>query len=326
MGDLDNISLYMSIPFCPTICSYCSFPSFSLAKKGSYLEKYIDYLIEEIKYSIDIAKKENKIIDNIYIGGGTPGVLNGQILEKLLKSITTLIDMKVVKEFTFEAGRPELIDQQMLIILKKFGVNRVCINTQTTNNKTLSIIDRNHSSEEFLRAVKLAKDSDINSINVDIIAGLPTEDFDTFKNTLETVINTGVDNITIHTLAIKTNSFINRNKEAFNLPKFETVKYMVEYSTKRLSELGFKPYYMYRQKNMIGNLENIGYSLETKESIYNIRIIEEQHPILALGVGGVSKMKIGYNHFDRIANFKSLEDYFNRFDEVLERKRKFFGA
>lgn len=323
--DYDKISIYISIPFCPSICSYCSFPSNDINKKSKLVRPYIEKLIIEIQKTFELVKMYNMEVDVVYIGGGTPSSIPIEEIEKVFESLKSNIDLKSLKEFTFEAGRPETISSDKLKLMEKYGVTRICVNPQTFNDNVLEIIGRKHFSEDIFNAYKNIKLYEFDSINMDLIVGLPGDNLDSFKRSINSVIDLDPDNVTVHTLSIKKASDIKKNPELYILPKYNEIQAMLDYAYEKLSKAKYIPYYMYRQKNILGNFENIGYSKKGKESIYNIRIIEERHTIVALGVGGVSKAVINKDKFERIPNFKSVEDYIERFDEMIDRKKKVFA-
>ena len=323
--DFEAISLYIGIPFCPSICTYCSFPSNDINKKSKLVNPYMEYLIKEIKETFELLRSSNRRVDNIYIGGGTPTSISNEQLEMMLKTIDEYINPDDLNEYTIEAGRPDTITYEKLETIKKYGITRICLNPQSMSNKVLEKIGRNHTREDIIETHKLVKEFQFNAINMDLIVGLPEDTFDSLKSTIEEVVLMKPENITVHTLAIKKASHIKNNQEEYNLAKSDEIHKMLIYIEKKMSENGYKPYYLYRQKNILGNFENIGYALNGKESIYNMRIIEERHNILALGVGGVSKKITEEDYFIRIPNFRSVEDYIRRFDEIIDRKKKFLN-
>lgn len=317
-----SVSLYLCIPFCPTRCVYCSFPSNDLKKKGRYLPQYLERLIEEVQFAIDEIHKAGKYIDCIYVGGGTPTSLDASQLHKLFDAIDSKLDRRLLKEYTVEAGRPDTITAEKLSVMKAFGVDRICINPQTMNDETLIQIGRNHGSESIVEVMELAKTYHFKSINMDIILGLPGETIKDSAASIDKIIALDPENITIHTLSVKRASRLKEDIEHFELVHDKMVTDMLADAEARLRDSGLTPYYMYRQKKMIGHLENVGYAKKGYESLYNMRIMEEKHTIVACGAGAVSKICTPEeNRFERIANFKGLEDYLNRFDEVLEKKK-----
>ncbi len=323
--DFDAISLYIGIPFCPSICTYCSFPSNDINKKAKLVNPYMEYLIKEIKETFELLKITNRRVDNIYIGGGTPTSISNEQLGMMLKTIDEYINPDDLNEYTIEAGRPDTITYGKLETIKKYGITRICLNPQSMSDKVLEKIGRNHTREDILDAYKIVEEFKFNSVNMDLIVGLPEDTIESLKTTIDEVVSLRPENITVHTLAIKKASHIKNNQEEYNLAKSDEISKMLLYVEKKMSENGYEPYYLYRQKNILGNFENIGYALKEKESIYNMRIIEERHNILALGVGGVSKKIIEYDYFIRIPNFRSVEDYISRFDEIIDRKKKFLN-
>jgi len=323
--DLSKISLYICIPFCPTRCLYCSFPSNDMRQKGHLVEEYLKCLHHEIDVAKNRIKENNLSVDCIYIGGGTPSILSVDQFENLLSKLDGLFELKFLKEFTIEAGRPDTISPEKLSVFEKYHVSRICINPQSMNDKTLNLIGRDHSVISVDEKFKLAKTYRFNSINMDLILGLPDEDIDDVKATINHIIELNPDNITIHTLAVKTSSRLKETLEKYNMTHSELVEEMLAYADKSLRAHGYVPYYMYRQKNMVGNFENVGYCKPGKESLYNIRIIEEQHSILALGAGAVSKKCYPEeDRFDRIANIKGIEDYITRIEDVIKKSTSFF--
>lgn len=320
--DPDMISLYICIPFCPTRCLYCSFPSNDLQKKGKLLPIYLDKLIDELDFAIKGIHNIGKKVDCIYVGGGTPTSLDEKQLERLLSRINEHVKLDDIKEFTVEAGRPDTITQRKLEIMKQYGVDRICINPQTMNNQTLITIGRDHEADQIVDIMKMARSVGFKTINMDLIMGLPGETIYDAERTVERIIEMAPENITVHTLAVKRASALNESRENVELAHDFTVETMLERCDARLRAVGHTPYYMYRQKKMIGHLENIGYAIKGHSSLYNMRIMEEKHTIIALGAGAVSKICYPKeNRHERVANFKGLEDYINRFDEVLDKKK-----
>ncbi len=309
----DNLSIYLCIPFCPSRCVYCSFPSNDLNKKGSLLDQYMTALLEEIK----IIEKYKERVDCIYIGGGTPGVLSYEQFNILFYALNEMIDLHSLKEFTVEIGRPDTITAEKLSLFKEYGVNRICINPQTMNDNTLNLIGRKHNAEDIIDKMLLAKKYHFDMINMDVILGLPGENINDVKNTFEKILYLDPENITVHTLALKSSSDLKKNIDDYIFTKSTELKEMLEYVEEVLSD--YSPYYLYRQKNILGNFENIGYSKENKESLYNIRVIEERHTILAFGAGASSKFYKD-KKLIRYANVKGLEDYIKNIDKLMKDK------
>ncbi|MGO1469537.1 MAG: coproporphyrinogen dehydrogenase HemZ [Tissierella sp.] len=315
--DKEKFSLYINIPFCPSKCSYCSFPSFKIEGNEAIVEKYIDTLILEIESTKDTFK--NRKLNTIYIGGGTPTSLEIHQLERIIDKIKTIFPNRV-KEFTVEAGRPDTINEEKLEMLKSYGVNRISINPQTFNYKTLERIGRNHNIHSIKESYILAKKVDFDIINMDIILGLPGENTREFKNTLKEIKSLDPDNLTVHILSLKKGSQLYK-KSIKDLEDNKNIEKMVEITSEYATKEGLIPYYMYRQKQILGNLENIGYTKPSKECIYNISMMEEKETIIGFGLGAVTK--IYYPKKDRIRrvpNFKSLHDYINRVSEIIYKK------
>jgi oxygen-independent coproporphyrinogen-3 oxidase len=320
-NDPDAISLYLCIPFCPTRCLYCSFPSNDMKQKGKLLPEYLEKLEIETIHAINHIKSLGKRIDCIYIGGGTPTSISAAQLKTLLGTIKNHIDLSTVKEYTVEAGRPDTITLEKLEIMKAYGVDRICVNPQTMDEKTLITIGRAHDASSITDVMKMARDVGFKTINMDLILGLPGETVVNSSNTIEKLLEMSPENITIHTLAVKRASRLNEDLDLYELSHDAVVEEMLDHADRTLRTHNISPYYMYRQKKMIGHLENVGYAKIGHESLYNMRIMEEKHTIIACGAGAVSKLCAPEeNRFERVANFKGLEDYLNRFDEILEKK------
>ena len=320
-NDPDAISLYLCIPFCPTRCLYCSFPSNDMKQKGKLLPEYLEKLEIETIHAIKHIESLGKRIDCIYIGGGTPTSITAEQLESLLGTIKNHIDLSAVKEYTVEAGRPDTINRVKLEIMKAYGVDRICVNPQTMNEQTLVTIGRAHDAQSITDVMQMAREVGFKTINMDLILGLPGETVINSSNTIEQLLKMNPENITIHTLAVKRASRLNEDLDSYELAHDAIVEEMLDQAEVELRTNGITPYYMYRQKKMIGHLENVGYAKAGYESLYNMRIMEEKHTIIACGAGAVSKLCAPEeNRFERVANFKGLEDYLNRFDEILEKK------
>lgn len=314
----DNlVDLYINIPFCTTKCYYCSFISAPIAQCQQYVEPYIDALLKELNAVKQIINKNNYIVKSIYMGGGTPTALSHEQLDRILTQITY-----PVSEFTVEAGRPDTITKEKLDVLQKHGVTRISINPQTFSNRTLKQIGRAHTSQDIIDAYNMALPYDF-SINMDLIAGLSNESFNTFKNSLNKTLELHPDNITVHTLSVKRTSKLSEG-EGDKGTENEVTK-MIDYSYKKLTEAGYSPYYLYKQKNMVGNLENLGYTLKNKECIFNIDSMEEVATIVAVGANAISKRFFSLtNRIERNANVKNLNDYISRIDEIISKKQEFF--
>ncbi|SHJ50967.1 coproporphyrinogen dehydrogenase HemZ [Paramaledivibacter caminithermalis] len=319
----DLVSLYISIPFCPTRCVYCSFPSNPIKEGNKIVEDYLDALYKEIEKTSGLLKETNKKLESVYIGGGTPTTLSSLQLDNLINHLLKAFDVSRLKEFTVEAGRPDTIDIEKLRTLKKNGVDRISINPQTMNVQTLKLIGRKHTPEEIENAFYLAKEVGFKVINMDIIIGLPNEGIEELKNTLEIIKKLSPENLTVHTLAIKKSSKLKEAVDEFEMTKEALAKEMLNLSRNYAHEIGLYPYYMYRQKYMVGNLENVGYCKAGCECLYNMQIMEEKQSIIALGAGAVSKITFPReNRLERIPNVKNVQEYIKRVDEMVERKRK----
>jgi len=321
-----DIGLYIGIPFCPTRCLYCSFISSDLRYTKKYVPEYCKLLVDEMRHSAMLLTASGMRIQTIYMGGGTPTSLSAQDLDFLLSNLHECFDLSSLHEFCVEAGRPDTITADKLAVLKKHFVNRLSINPQTMNQETLTLIGRNHSPTEINNAFSLAREMGFDNINADIIAGLPGEDVNMFGNTLESVLALSPENITVHTMSIKRGSRLNQIKQDFSLSEHNAVQQMLDITHESMPKNGYTPYYMYRQKHMIGNLENVSYSKPGFMSIYNVNIMEEVQSILALGCGGSSKaVNNTLNRIERVYNFKSPIEYINRFSEILDKKTEFFN-
>ncbi len=317
----NTAGIYLGIPFCPTRCLYCSFPS---NQKGpEEIERYLTALFQEIQFVGREMTSCNMIPESIYIGGGTPTTLTTEQTERLLLQIATSFDLSHLKEFTVEAGRPDTITREKLEVLKKFGVERISINPQTMKEQTLETIGRSHTAEQTRQAFKMAHESGIPVINADLIAGLPGETADDFQQSLKEVMELGAKNITLHTLAVKRTSRLKEVDENFHYKQPVLTEGMLDDARKLLTKQNYKPYYLYRQKHIAGSTENIGYCKEDLLSVYNVRIMEEAQSIIALGAGGITKVYYpDENRLERVPNVSNYEIYIERIEEMIERKRK----
>ena len=288
----NSCSLYVSIPFCPSRCSYCSFVSFTSAKLLGLLDSYLERLCKDLNETIDIIRELGLVITTVYIGGGTPTTLNEKQLQKLLDTITSRIAPDSLEEFTVEAGRPDTITAEKLRIIREHGVSRVSINTQTLNDDVLESVGRKHTSADFYRAFEMARREDIRIINTDLIAGLPDEGFGSFSDTIDRIIALKPENLTFHTLCIKNAADFAQKKNQINsiMHTISETSKCVDYSQLSAKNAGYIPYYIYRQKNTIDNLENVGFALPGTEGLYNVYMMEEIQTIFAVGAGAVSKM------------------------------------
>lgn len=318
----NGYSIYIGIPFCPSTCLYCSFTSYSLEKSGNWVKGYLEALYKEITYAGNCGL--NKKLTTVYLGGGTPTTLTADELDGLLTHIGAAFDFTYVREYTVEAGRPDSITEEKLKVLKEHGVTRISINPQTMSQKTLDLIGRKHTVGQVMEAFKLARNCGHDNINMDIIIGLPGEDKAEVIHTLEEIDKLKPDSLTVHTLAIKRAARLNTEKENYLGMVPADAAGMLRLTENYAKAAGYYPYYLYRQKNMADNLENIGYARYGKEGLYNILIMEEKQTILALGAGALSKFVFHKeNRIERVENVKSLKDYVERIDEMIERKRIF---
>ncbi len=316
-----SVSLYVGIPFCPTRCLYCSFTSNKFEKVAS--QKYISALCKEIDAVKKIFDEKGMYAESIYIGGGTPTSLDDEEFEILLSSVRDAFKSPKCREWTVEAGRPDTITANKLSLIHKYGADRISINPQTMKQHTLDLIGRSHSPEQIFDAFKLAKAEGIENINADLITGLPEETPDDFENSLKTIIDLGPTNITVHTLAVKRASRLIDEDPDIAFRQADTVRKMLEISQNMLKNAGFKPYYLYRQKHMTGNFENVGYCTNGHQNVYNIRIMDENQSNIALGAGGISKIYFpDENRLERVPNVSNYEVYIDRIDEMINRKEK----
>lgn len=316
-----GVSIYIGIPFCPTRCLYCSFVTCGTKQAAKLTDKYVEALKKEISYVADIVSANESEIETVYIGGGTPTTLSADLLEDLLTHTENSFDLSQCKEFTVEAGRPDTVDKDKLMTLKRHNVDRISINPQTMNLDTLHTIGRAHTPEQIETAFNLARQCGFNNINMDVIAGLPGENLDIFRYTLEKVEELSPENTTVHVMSIKRSSRLHEYIEDYQLCDSNTVTEMVDFAYDFMKSRGKKPYYMYRQKNQLGNLENVGYSKPGFENLYNIYIMEEIQTIISLGCGGVTKtVDRSCDRIERIFNVKEPKDYIERLDEMLHRK------
>lgn len=317
----ESFSLYISIPFCPSRCSYCSFVSHSVDRAKSIIPEYVNLLCREIEITAEISKKLNLRLETVYIGGGTPTTLTAEQLSRIMKTVSANFDVSTVREYTVEAGRPDTITVEKLNVIKENGATRISINPQTMNDAVLAEIGRRHSAEDTEKVFLLARKCGHNNINMDLIAGLPKDDLDSFKDTLKRVLNLNPEAVTVHSLSVKRAAGMSKNGQ---LPDFETGKTaaeMVKYAEKELENHDIFPYYMYRQSKTVGNLENVGYSKSGFEGLYNVYIMDETHTIFACGASAVTKLRQPDGDFiSRIFNFKYPYEYISRFDEIIKRK------
>ncbi len=320
----NSMSLYISVPFCPSRCSYCSFVSHSVEndKARNLLPEYVSLLEKEIIEAGEIAQKIGVKLESVYIGGGTPTTLSAEQLKTIIDAVKGNFDLSTCREFTVEAGRPDTITEEKLLVLKNRPVDRISINPQTFNNSVLDAVGRKHSAEDTIRIFKIAREIGFDNINMDLIAGLPTDTLDGFKCSLDTAIELDPENITVHTLAVKRASGIGQNSPEIAVKNATLASQMLDYAFDKLSGK-YHPYYMYRQSKSAGSLENVGWAKDGTECIYNIFMMEECHTILSCGGGAVTKLKApNGSEIERIFNFKYPFEYISGYGELRERKKR----
>ena len=328
--DYENgYSLYIGIPFCPSTCAYCSFTSYPLGVWKNRVDDYLDALEKEIDYTAQ--KFYHKKLNSIYIGGGTPTTLNAKQLDRLLRKIKCSFDLKDCLEFTVEAGRPDSITRDKLEVIKKNGIQRISVNPQTMKQQTLDIIGRHHTVDQTIESFKLAREVGIENINMDLIMGLPEESLEDVRNTMEIVKELAPDNVTVHSLAVKRAARLTIFKDRYQDMQMINTQEHMDLCAGYCAEMGLEPYYLYRQKGMAGNMENVGYALPGKAGVYNILIMEEKQTIVACGAGASTKRvwpvpnPDGTHRIDRCENVKDVAQYIARIDEMIGRKQKLFA-
>ena len=317
-----DISLYVGIPFCPTRCSYCSFVSRTIGKRTELLDPYLDALYRELRHTGKLLASSGKTVRTIYIGGGTPTTLTTEQMAQLLDTIYASFDLSRCIEFTVEGGRPDTLDGSKLRAICKHGADRMSINPQTMEDPVLKACGRPHTAEDILRCYGEAKEAGFKAINMDLIAGLPQDSFEGFRRSLDTVVSLQPANITVHTLALKKGADLFEKR--VSLPSYEEVARMVDYACATLRANGYKPYYLYRQKYMSGSFENVGWSRDGLDCLYNIYMMEETHTILSLGGGGMNKVNLPDGSLQRFHNPKFPEQYIQQIEDVLQQKEELF--
>lgn len=318
----EGYSLYIGIPFCPTTCLYCSFTSYPIGAYAKKADDYVTALLKEISYAS--ARFADRKLNSIYIGGGTPTTLEPEQLDRLLHAVRDSFDFSHNQEFTVEAGRPDSITPEKLAVLLKHGVTRISINPQTMNQKTLDLIGRYHTVEQVKETFQMARSMGFDNINMDFIVGLPGETMEDIRFSMEEVQKLNPDSLTIHSLAIKRAARLNIMREQYKDFTIENNEQIMELCAAAAENMGMTPYYMYRQKNIAGNMENVGYARTGRAGIYNILIMEEKQTIVALGAGSVTKRIYPDGRIERCANVKDVTQYIERIDEMIERKEKLF--
>ena len=317
-----DLSLYIGIPFCPTRCAYCSFVSRSVGKRTELLEPYLEALMKELTATGTLLANSGRKVRTIYIGGGTPTTLSAEQMARLLDAVHDSFDLSRCIEFTVEGGRPDTLDAQKLQTIRQHGADRMSINPQSMIDSVLRASGRPHRSDDVRRSYAQAVEAGYKAINMDLIAGLPTDTVEGFCRSLDEVAALNPANITVHTLALKKGADLFERRE--NLPTAAEVTEMVAYANQTLRTLGYKPYYLYRQKYMSGSFENVGWSRDNLDCLYNIYMMEEVHTILSLGGGGMNKVNFPDGSLKRFHNPKFPEQYIEMIDDVLRQKQELF--
>lgn len=315
-----DYSLYLSIPYCPSRCSYCSFVSHAITQKKALelVPKYVRTLVKELSFTAEIARESGLRLRSVYIGGGTPTTLTAAQLREVTNAVKAYFPLSDDIEYTIEAGRADTIDAEKLQVIKEAGAGRISINPQTFSDSVLAAIGRKHSAEDVVECYKLAKSIGFDSINMDFIAGLPTDTYESFCRSIDRAIELDPENVTVHTLSIKRSSEL--FAEGHITEDYRPTQAMVEYAYEKLTAAGYIPYYLYRQKNIVGNLENVGYAKPGHFGRYNVYIMEEVQTILACGAGAVSKVVLP-DDIQRVYNYKYPYEYISQFDDIIERKK-----
>ncbi len=313
-------SLYIGIPFCPTTCLYCSFTSYPRKRFEKQIGNYLQALFQELDFVKDACKE--RILDTIYIGGGTPTTLTADELRLLMEKITATFPMDTVQEFTVEAGRADSITKEKLEVLYQYGVTRISVNPQTMNEETLRIIGRNHTVDQVKKVFFMAREVGFANINMDIILGLPDETEDDLKHTMKEIKELNPDSLTVHSLALKRASGLSEWIEVHGMDSLHNSKECMEITQNAATEMGMLPYYLYRQKNMAGNFENVGYARPDKFGIYNVLIMEEKQDIIAVGAGSITKIVCKNGRMKRCDCVKDVQMYIDQIEDMIERKRR----
>ena len=324
----EGYSLYIGIPFCPTTCLYCSFTSYSMSAWKNRMDDYLSALEKELDYTA--VKFAHKKLNSIYIGGGTPTTLNPQQLDRLIRKIKCSFDLSNLVEFTVEAGRPDSITKEKLMVLRNHDISRISINPQTMKQETLDLIGRHHTVQQTIDSFYLARELGFDNINMDLIVGLPGESLSDVADTMEVIRKLSPDNLTVHSLAIKRAARLNIQRERYQDFEIVNTADHIALTSKVAEEMGLSPYYLYRQKNMAGNFENVGYAAPGKAGVYNVLIMEEKQSIVACGAGASTKRvwvqpnPDGTHRIERAENVKDVAQYIARIDEMIERKSRLF--
>ncbi|MBR3150081.1 MAG: coproporphyrinogen dehydrogenase HemZ [Eubacterium sp.] len=325
LSENNSFSLYVSIPFCPSRCAYCSFVSHSIENAGELIPEYTELLCRELEEIAKAADALSLKLETIYFGGGTPTTLSAAQLSKVLDTIENNFDLSTLREYTVEAGRPDTVDGEKLSVLRSFGVDRISINPQTFSDEVRKNVGRRHTTQQTIEAYELARKLGFDNINMDFIAGLSGESVASFSSGIDRAVSLGLDSVTVHNLALKSAAHLVTEKEFFDQSENNTAAMMVDYAYDALTKNGYNPYYMYRQSKSLGNLENVGYAREGKECLYNVFMMDETHSVFAAGAGAVTKLKgRSYNNIERVYNYKYPYEYLANFDEVLKRKQRIY--
>ncbi len=326
LSQRNSYSLYVSIPFCPSRCSYCSFVSHSIENASQLIQPYCDLLVKELKETAKAAASLGLRFETVYFGGGTPTTLSAFQLDSILSAVERYFDLSHLREFTVEAGRPDTVTEEKLSVLLKHNVSRISINPQTFSDEVLKLIGRRHTVEQTYKAYELAKKLGFNNINMDLIAGLSGDTLKSFENSVNCAASLGAKSITVHNLALKSGAFLVTENENYELSKRALAGNMIDYSYLKLKNEGYKPYYMYRQSKSLGNLENTGWCKEGFDCLYNVFMMDETHTVLSAGAGAVTKLKNpDTGHIERIYNYKYPYEYLNDFEGIIARKQGIYS-
>lgn len=325
-----SFSLYIAVPFCPTRCAYCSFVSTSVEKAFKLVPDYVELLCEELRRTAEIAAQLGLVCDSVYVGGGTPTTLSAEQLGRVLGTVRSSFELSRCREITVEAGRPDTVTEEKLAALRENGTTRISINPQTLNDEVLRAIGRAHTTQQTLEAFSLARKCGFGNINMDLIVGLPKDSEGSFQTTMDGVIGLGPESVTVHTLALKRAARLSLDPAGPYSGDARTAQNMLKCADEKLLNGGYRPYYLYRQSRMVGNLENTGWSMPGYEGYYNVFIMEEKETILACGAGAVTKLlDPSSDRLERVFNFKYPYEYIGRFSEMMTRKdrvREFYGS
>ncbi len=313
-----DICLYLGVPFCPTRCAYCSFVSQSVEKSMKLIPPFVDALMEDMEATAEVVRSLGLNVIAVYLGGGTPTTLSADQLERVMSALHERFDLRNCREITVEAGRPDTISRDKLLVMRRWGVSRVSVNPQTMNDRVLEAIGRRHTAEDVLKALGLVREVGGFEVNMDLIAGLPEDDPESFSRTMDAVLALEPENITVHTLSLKKGSRI--TLESTRIPTADEVAEMVDISRARLTEAGYAPYYLYRQKFMSGGLENVGWGKPGRDNLYNICIMEELCSIIAMGAGASTKLVTGTGRLERFFAPKYPAEYISDIGKTCAKK------